>query len=145
MSERDLTTGQSGFMIASETNGFMHTSPADCSGTPFNFRPEYSSAAASNILPWGAGPYNVNTQFEIGHFEACTSVTDPQPFSASFHDTFWSNCRGPYETGTENADPRHRAERLAVLSGRRHARRDGPTEPRERLPRVLQRGRRPRL
>jgi hypothetical protein len=34
--ERDLTTGRSGFMIASKANGFMNTSPVDCSGTPFN-------------------------------------------------------------------------------------------------------------
>jgi hypothetical protein len=73
--ETDLTTGQSGFMIASAANGFMNTSPADCSGTPFNFQPEYSSARAQNIIPWGIGPYMINDQYEIGHFEPCTSVT----------------------------------------------------------------------
>ncbi len=101
--ERDLTTGRSGFMIASKANGFMNTSPVDCSGTPFNFQPEYSSAAPSNILPWGIGPYNINNQFEIGHFEPCTKVTGPQQFTLeSFSDTYWSNCRGPYETGKED-------------------------------------------
>ena len=77
----------------------MNTSPVDCSGTPFNFQPEYSSAAPSNILPWGIGPYNINNQFEIGHFEPCTTVTGPQQFTfESFSDTYWSNCRGPYES-----------------------------------------------
>jgi hypothetical protein len=101
--ERDLTTGQSGFMVASKANGFMNTSPVDCSGTPFNFQPEYSTAAPNNILPWGLGPYNINNQFEIGHFEPCTKVTGPQQFSLeTFSDTFWSHCHGPYEKGGEN-------------------------------------------
>jgi hypothetical protein len=103
-SERDLTTGQSGFMIASAANGFMNTSKADCSGTPFNFASEYSSAAASNILPWGAGPYMVDTQFEIGHFEPCTKVTHPLHFfDPPFTDTYWTNCHSPYEPSNENA------------------------------------------
>ena len=33
---RDLSTGKTGFMLASAKNGFMNTSIADCSGTPFN-------------------------------------------------------------------------------------------------------------
>ena len=71
--ETDLSTGRSGYMIASAANGFMNTSSADCSGTPFNFQPEYSSARAQNIIPWGIGPYMINDQFEVGHFEPCTS------------------------------------------------------------------------
>jgi hypothetical protein len=55
-SERDLTTGQSGYVIASAANGFMNTDPNTCEGTPFNFEPEYSSAAANNLIPWGDGP-----------------------------------------------------------------------------------------
>ncbi len=103
-SERDLTTGQSGFMIASAANGFMNTDPVTCAGTPYNFEPEYSSAAASNILPWGAGPYMLDNQFEIGHFEPCTKVTHPQSIALSdtFTDTFWTNCQGPYDTAKED-------------------------------------------
>ncbi len=73
--ETDLTTGQSGFMIASAANGFMNTSPFSCKGHRFNFQPEYSTARARNIIPWGIGPYMINDQYEIGHFEPCTSVT----------------------------------------------------------------------
>ncbi|MCL2419608.1 MAG: hypothetical protein FWD04_09970, partial [Conexibacteraceae bacterium] len=47
----DLTTGQTGFMQASAANGFANTSIADCSGTPFNFQPEYSTATSSDIIP----------------------------------------------------------------------------------------------
>ena len=73
--ETDVTTGQTGFMIASAANGFMNTNPFDCTGTPFNFEPAYSSARAQNIVPWRIGPYMINNQFEIGHFEPCTKIT----------------------------------------------------------------------
>jgi hypothetical protein len=95
----DLTTGQSGFMIASAANGFMMTSIADCSGTPLNYEPEYSSAKAVNIVPWAALQANINTQFEIGHFTACSSVTGPQTLhlSPTVTDTVWFDCHGAYE------------------------------------------------
>jgi hypothetical protein len=100
---RDVTTGQSGFMIASAANGFMNTNKGDCSGDPFNFEPEYSSAAANNVVPWGPGPYMIDTQFEIGHFEPCQSVTGAQQFTQdAFTDTFFTNCSGPYEVGAEH-------------------------------------------
>ncbi len=103
--EYDATTGRLGFMIASAANRFMNTNPADCSGTPFNFQPEYSSAAASNILPWGAGPYMLDTEYEVGHFEPCTKVTGLQTLTDdTFTDTYWTNCHGPYEVGNEDPD-----------------------------------------
>jgi hypothetical protein len=98
--ETDLTTGQSGFMIASAANGFMNTNPADCTGTPFNFQPEYSSARAQNIIPWGIGPYMINDQFEVGHFEPCTSVVGKAVSPEG--DTYYQYCRGPYEKAAED-------------------------------------------
>ena len=101
--ETDHTTGRSGFMIASAANGFMNTNPFDCTGTPFNFQPEYSTARAQNIIPWGIGPYMINNQFEIGHFEPCTSVTGAATtMIGSFTDTYFKNCHGPYDTTKEN-------------------------------------------
>jgi hypothetical protein len=101
--EIDLTTRQSGFMIASAANGFMNTDPNTCNGSPFNFQPEYSTAAAGNFLPWGFGPYMINDQYEIGHFEACTSITGPQTFtSGNFTDTYYTNCAGPYEAAADD-------------------------------------------
>ena len=44
----DLTTGQSGFMIASAANGFMNTNYVTCAGTPFNFQPLFNTARAAN-------------------------------------------------------------------------------------------------
>ena len=100
--ETDVTTGRSGFMIASAANGFMNTNPFDCTGTPFNFQPEYSTARAQNIIPWGIGPYMFNNQFEIGHFEACTSVSGAAKTTiGSFTDSYFKNCHGPYETTKE--------------------------------------------
>src|ERR1700722_14720760 len=98
--ETDLSTGRSGFMIASAANGFMNTSITDCSGTPFNFQPEYNTARAQNLIPWGFGPYMINSQFEIGHFEPCTSLVNPVTDTG---DTFYTNCVGPYETSSENS------------------------------------------
>ena len=97
---KDLTTGRTGYMQASAANGFANTSIVDCSGTPFNFQPEYSSASQSNIIPWAALETNISTQFEIGHFTPCTRVTEPTSFSVApgFVDTFWNKCQGPYET-----------------------------------------------
>ena len=103
VTEDDVTSRTSGFMIASAVNGFMNTSPTDpsCPGTPFNFEPEYSSAAANNIIPWGFGAYNINSEYEVGHFEPCTSLTGP---NTSTGDTYWTNCVGPYETQAEDPD-----------------------------------------
>ncbi|MDE3129947.1 MAG: hypothetical protein KGL16_02245 [Acidobacteriota bacterium] len=97
---RDLTTGQTGHMQASAANGFASTSMSDCSGTPFNFQPEYATASQANIVPWAALATNISTQFEIGHFEPCTKVTSAStlPLGAGLTDTFYNTCHGPYET-----------------------------------------------
>lgn len=102
VTETDHADGQTGFMIASARNGFMDTNPFTCKGRPFNFQPEYSSAKAPNLLPWGFGPYMINSQFEIGHFEACTSITKPGTITiGSFKDVFFNKCHGPYETSKD--------------------------------------------
>jgi hypothetical protein len=70
-----------------------------------NFEPEYTSAAANNVIPWGPGPYMIDTQFEIGHFEPCQSVTGAQQFTQDvFTDTYFTNCSRPYEVGAEHPD-----------------------------------------
>jgi hypothetical protein len=102
---KDLTSGQSGFMIASAANGFKNTDPFTCKGNPFNFEPAYSSARAANIIPWGIGPYLINDQFEIGHFEPCTSVTGQATFTdGTFKDTYFKHCAGPYEPSPDSGN-----------------------------------------
>ena len=94
----DTTTGLSGFMQASATNGFMATNIGNCKGIPFNYEPEYNTAQPQNLIPWAALQGGILTQFEIGHFTACTSVTNPVTFTqGTFTDTVWQNCTGPYE------------------------------------------------
>ena len=82
----DLTTGQTGFIVASAANGFANTSISDCSGTPHSFHAEYSTAAQQNQVPWAALEGGVLMQQEIGHGESCASVSHKQAFTASFSD-----------------------------------------------------------
>jgi hypothetical protein len=104
----DLTTGQSGFMQASAKNGFQNTSITDCSGTPFNFEPEYSTASAGNYIPWAALQTDISTEFETGHFEPCTSLSDQidNPVDPSDSSLLYNKCHGPYEKagGSEGAE-----------------------------------------
>jgi hypothetical protein len=102
VTETDLTTHRSGYMIASAANGFMHTNPFSCDGTPYNFQPEYSAATPDAYLPWGFGPYDINTEYEIGHFEPCTSLSGSAVYRApGFRDRYALRCHGPYETGRD--------------------------------------------
>jgi hypothetical protein len=102
----DLTTGQSGFMQASAANGYQATGIADCSGRPFNYEPEYSSAKQQNIVPWAALQTDISTQFEIGHWTPCSSLSDPATggllaFTAG--DPYDLTCNGPYEATSDSA------------------------------------------
>jgi len=94
----DLTTGQSGFMVASAANGFMNTSMFDCSGHPFNFQPLFNTARVQNSIGWSVLLSGILTQYEIGHFTPCSRVTGPVGSGAG---KFWLNCHGAYE----NAGP----------------------------------------
>ena len=97
----DLTSGTSGWMIASAANGFLATRFSDCDGVPFNYQPEYDTAKPQNITPWTALETNIATQFEIGHFEPCSRVENPLELPiGSFTDTFWQDCQGVYERST---------------------------------------------
>jgi hypothetical protein len=92
---RDLTTGRTGFMVASARNGFMNTSIADCSGTPWSFRPLYSTAKTANQGGWAAA--NINVAYEVGHFIPCTRLHGYAPVQVgNISDPSWTYCRGPY-------------------------------------------------
>ncbi len=64
----DLTTRQSGFMVASAANGFQSLDVHTCAPTNFSFRPEFSTSKFGNFLSWGPGQSNVGWDFEVGHF-----------------------------------------------------------------------------
>ncbi|MGH3205022.1 MAG: hypothetical protein ACRDP5_23680 [Streptosporangiaceae bacterium] len=120
----DQTTHQTGVMQASADNGFMTSSPADCSGTPFNFQPEYNTAKPANINPWGADQVDVSTEFETGHWEACTSLSDqvsPNPIDANDMSPDFNQCSGPYENaGPPEGNTPEVGEAECYLAGATH-------------------------
>ena len=125
----DLTTGQSGFMQASAANGFMTTSAANCSGTAFNFEPEYNTAAKANIIPWAALATNISTEFETGHFEACTSLSNPLPNFFDGNDTGgnYGQCNGPYEnSAAADNTTAETSDTMCYPAGDTHPGYDGP-------------------
>jgi hypothetical protein len=65
----DLTTGISGFQVATSANGWAQVSPVDCSTTPFDYHPAWSTATQEHINPWGLARDNIAFAMEIGHFE----------------------------------------------------------------------------
>ncbi len=77
----DATTGQTGFIVASAANGFQNTSITNCAGTPFSFHAEYSTAQQQNQVPWAALEGGVLMEQEIGHGEACSTLTNKLGFS----------------------------------------------------------------
>ena len=103
----DLNTGQSGFIVASAANGFMNTNNVSCSGTPFSFHGEYSTAKQGNIVDWAALEGGVLMQDEIGHFEPCSSLTNADPVSIPYSDkTFTDNSvQETCSAGFESASP----------------------------------------
>ncbi len=94
---KDLTTHQTGYMQASAANGFMNTNLANCHGYPFNFQPEYQTAAAGNVVPWAALQTDISTTFEIGHFTPCSTLSGPVPST-----TMYTSCHGAYESATSS-------------------------------------------
>jgi hypothetical protein len=64
----DLSTGQTGFMVASAANGFQSLDPNTCEPRNFSFHPEFDTAKFGNFIPWAALQANVNFAMEIGHF-----------------------------------------------------------------------------
>lgn len=124
----DLTQHTSGWMQASAANGFANTSPANCSGTPFNFQPEYNTAKPGNIIPWAAIATDVSTEFETGHWESCTGLSkpvSPNPFDSGDTGGDWNECHGPYEhnDGGEGAEL---GEAECYKAGDTHPGYDGP-------------------
>ena len=99
---RDMSTGQTGYMTASAKNGFMNTRMSDCKGHPFTFHAEYNTARQQNQVPWAALEGGVLMEQEIGHFEACNSVT----YKNSYRESGFSDAQ-VYQTcvgGQEGSD-----------------------------------------
>ena len=78
----DLTTGQSGFMVASAANGFGHPlfqpDASTCTDQSYSFHPMFSTSGPNTRVLWAAHSYNVAFSDEIGHFEYCNALTSRQ-------------------------------------------------------------------
>jgi hypothetical protein len=85
---QDLTTHQTGFMVASGANGFASVlwdpNGTDCAFATHNlahdFHPAYATSSEHTRVPGAAHSYNIAFSDEIGHFEYCSSVA--QEFGA---------------------------------------------------------------
>ncbi|MEP7023783.1 MAG: hypothetical protein ABJB47_08220, partial [Actinomycetota bacterium] len=124
----DVTRHVTGVMKASSANGFMNTNIADCTGNPFTFHAEYSTAAPQNQVPWAALEGGVLMQQEIGHAESCNSVANNLPVSfgsgqQSFSDprvfqTCMGGSEGPKAVGEGPCDPSTGICKVATTEGR---------------------------
>jgi len=79
----DLTTGESGFMVASAANGFAQIvfdpSAATCTQNLYSFHPMYATSSEQTRVVWAAHSYNVAFSDEIGHFEYCSDANCSTP------------------------------------------------------------------
>ncbi len=81
---QDLTTGQTGFMVASGANGFASVrwdpNGSNCDFATHNlahdFHPAYATSSEHTRVPGAAHSYNIAFSDEIGHFEYCSSVAE---------------------------------------------------------------------
>jgi hypothetical protein len=104
----DLTTGQSGFMVASAANGFQNTDPNTCAGANYGFHPEYDTAKFGNFMIWGALQANVNFSMELGHFTPGANgdgdADDPPCFPAQPGVDLIAGCLNEAEGGDIDFD-----------------------------------------
>jgi hypothetical protein len=75
---QDVTTGDSGFMVAGKKSGFgqivYDPGAAKCSVRPYDFHPMYATSSEHTRVPWAAHSYNIAFSDEIGHFEFCNQI-----------------------------------------------------------------------
>jgi hypothetical protein len=106
----DLTTGETGSMTASPSNGFAQIKYAptgdQCKAIPYAFHPMYSTSTERTKLIWGADQYNVAFDQEIGHFQHCYGKAVPfTEFGVSDAGVPISCPRGNTEDDNEPAEP----------------------------------------
>lgn len=84
----DLTTGQTGRMVASASNGFGQIKFAPgkkskaCQMLPYDFHPMYSTSQPFVGARWSAHSYNVAFSDEIGHFDFCSQIDPNSPLGS---------------------------------------------------------------
>jgi len=81
----DLTTGQSGSMVASAANGFAQVmyqpSATTCATQAVDFHATFATSSEHTHNTWTAHTYNIAFSDELGHYEYCNQVdTTPGNF-----------------------------------------------------------------
>jgi len=80
----DLTSGETGSMTASASNGFGQVqydpTGTSCVNLPYDFHPMYSTSSEQTRVLWAAHTTNISFTAEIGHFEMCNG---PNPIPAT--------------------------------------------------------------
>ncbi len=126
----DLTRHTSGYMQASAANGFQNTSIANCAGTPYNFQPEYSTAKRANIVPWAALQTNISAEYETGHWESCTTLSQrftTNPIDPADTGGSYNQCSGPYESaGAPDSTTQETGDAMCYYIGDTHPGFAGP-------------------
>jgi hypothetical protein len=79
----DLTTGESGFMVASAANGFAQVqfdpTGTSCTQNLYDFHPMYATSSEHTRVVWAAHSYNIAFSDEIGHWEYCSDANCSTP------------------------------------------------------------------
>ena len=82
----DLTSGETGSMVATHNNGFgqvlYQPTSTTCNTAPYDYHPMYSTSSEHTRVPWAAHSYNIAFSDEIGHFEYCNSA-DPNSLACT--------------------------------------------------------------
>ena len=83
----DLTTGQTGSMVASAANGFSHPlfqpSASSCTTQTADFHPAFSTSTVHTRSTWTAHSYGIAFSDELGHYEYCNAIDDSGGFDAA--------------------------------------------------------------
>jgi hypothetical protein len=100
----DLTTLQTGSMVASAANGFgqvkFDPTGTSCTNLPYDFHPMYSTSSENTRVIWAVHTYNVDFTSEIGHMDFCNG---PNPIPPSMSGAACPS--GNTEETGANAEP----------------------------------------
>jgi len=107
----DLTTGETGSMVASAANGFaqllFQPSAKTCATRVVDFHPAFATSSEHTRNTWTAHSYNIAFSDEIGHYEYCNKVdtTAGNFFTDASGDVFSADCivDGIHDLNTNNS------------------------------------------
>ena len=103
VTEKDTTTGRSGFMIASAANGFMNTARPTAAARRSTSSPNTRPPSRRTTSRGARGRTASTRSSRSANFEPCTRVTG---MAGPASDPFFTHCHGRYETDTPADTPK---------------------------------------